>query len=80
MRTRSLFGFDILLLTSVFALMIIGVLFIYSSGISSAGDQLSNEYIKQIIWIGIGIIILVVVIFTDYARTRLISFSINLQL
>jgi rod shape determining protein RodA len=68
MRSKSLFGFDILLLLAVLALMVIGILFIYSSGVSSTGVKLSNEYIKQIIWVGVGLVILAVVVFTDYSR------------
>ncbi len=66
MRSRSLFGFDVLLLASVLALMTIGILFIYSSGVSSTGEQLSREYIRQIIWVGVGLLIMTAIIFTDY--------------
>ena len=68
MRTKSLFGFDILLLLSVLALMAIGILFIYSSGVSSTGILLSNEYLKQIIWVGVGLGIMTVLVFTNYLR------------
>lgn len=66
MRSRSLFGFDVLLLASVLTLMAIGILFIYSSGVSSTGEQLSREYIRQIIWVGVGLLIMTAIIFIDY--------------
>ena len=68
MRSRSLFGFDILLFAAVIGLMVIGILFIYSSGVSSTGVLLTNEYIKQIIWVCIGLVILLLVVFTSYWR------------
>lgn len=68
MRSRSLLGFDIYLLASVLALMTIGILFIYSSGVSSTGDQLSREYIRQIIWVAIGLIMMSAVVFANYLR------------
>jgi rod shape determining protein RodA len=68
MRSRSLFGFDILLFAATLALMVVGVLFIYSSGTSSTGIVMSNEYIKQIVWVSVGLVILLTILFTDYAR------------
>ena len=50
--------------------MIIGVLFIYSSGVSSTGVVFSNEYIKQMVWVGTGVILLFVVGLSDYTRFR----------
>ena len=52
------------------ALMVIGILFIYSSGVSSTGVVFSNEYIKQIVWVATGVIILLVVGLSDYTRFR----------
>jgi rod shape determining protein RodA len=68
MRSRSLFGFDIFLFASAITLIVIGVLFIYSSGVSSTGVVVSNEYIKQIIWVCVGLGLLFAVVFADYVR------------
>ena len=73
MRKRSLFGFDIFIFSASLALVIIGILFIYSSSVSSSGEIVSNEYIKQIIWAVLGIALLFVVFVTDYAFFRNIS-------
>jgi len=69
-RGRSIFGFDFLLLFTTIALMVIGVLFIYSSGVSSTGVIFSSEYVKQIVWVGTGIILLFVIGLSDYTRFR----------
>ena len=50
MRQRSIFRFEILILMAAISLSIIGILFIYSSAISSDGVLQNNEYIKQIVW------------------------------
>ena len=68
MKSRSFFGFDILIFASCIALMVIGILFIYSSGVTSTGVVTSNEYIKQIVWMGLGIGILFAIIFSNYSR------------
>lgn len=50
--------------------MVIGVLFIYSSGVSSTGVVFSSEYIKQIVWAGSGIVLLFLIGLWDYTRFR----------
>ena len=40
---------------AIVILMVIGVLFIYSSGVTSAGDLVSTEYAKQIVWAATGL-------------------------
>ncbi len=53
--------------------MVIGILFIYSSGISSTGINMSNEYIKQIIWASVGLVILIFFNFLDYGQLKNLS-------
>jgi rod shape determining protein RodA len=53
---------------SISILMIIGILFIYSSGVTSAGDIVSTEYIKQIVWVITGIALLLVSMLFDMKR------------
>lgn len=43
------------------ALVAIGVLFIYSSGVDSTGESLSREWVKQIVWAVTGFALLAVV-------------------
>jgi rod shape determining protein RodA len=73
MKNFTLFGFDILLLGSTILLMLIGVFFIYSSGVSAVSDYSSNEYLKQLIWVVSGIGILVFVLFINYSLLKDIS-------
>ena len=68
MKFRDILGIDYLLLLPVIVLVILGILFIYSSGITSEGLQVSNEYIKQIIWASFGITIAVVMSMINYRK------------
>ncbi|MBI9108725.1 MAG: rod shape-determining protein RodA [Spirochaetales bacterium] len=76
MKSRSFFRFDLIIFFAAVGLSIIGILFIYSSGISSDGVLQNNEYIKQIVWASIGIVIMIVLSFFDYERLRSLSFYI----
>jgi rod shape determining protein RodA len=78
MRTSFLKDFDLILFVSCLLLILIGILFIYSSGISSTGFVFSNEYIKQMVWAGTGLIIMFVLFFIDYNRFE--SFSLYIYL
>ena len=60
--------FDFILFFCVLALVSFGVLFIYSSGINSEGINVSSEYIKQIIWGGSGLLMMLAISFLDYRR------------
>ena len=51
--------FDYILLLCVLILVILGIAFIYSSGVNSEGVLVTNEYIKQIIWASIGLVFLI---------------------
>ena len=73
MKRVSLFAFDFILLAATLILLIVGILFVYSSGMSFTGMQLSNEYVKQLIWAGTGLLLMVGVIVIDYNRLRRLS-------
>lgn len=70
----SLVKFDFILLLSVLALSIIGVVFIYSSAVSPTGELNNSEYIKQIIWIVTGTILVFVLFYLDYRFLRRVAF------
>lgn len=59
-----------MLLFTTIGLMVIGILFIYSSGVSSNGAVLSHEYLKQIVWAGTGLVLLFAIAMWDYTRLR----------
>lgn len=69
-RSHSIFEFDIVLFLSVVLLTIVGILFIYSSGVTSTGIVFSQEYVRQIIWAGMGLLVMLLVAFTDYRIFR----------
>lgn len=68
MNIRKYTYFDFFLFFSVILLTVIGVSFIYSSGINSEGTLVSNEYIKQIIWGITGVLLMLLVTLVDYRR------------
>ncbi|GAB1454974.1 MAG: rod shape-determining protein RodA [Spirochaetia bacterium] len=59
---------DWTIILAISLLMVIGVLFIYSSGVTSDGDIVSSEYIKQIVWAVSGMLILFAAVFIDVRR------------
>ena len=68
MKWHFLNFFDYFLLFSVLILVTTGILFIYSSGINSTGDLVSNEYSKQIIFAAAGLVIMMIMTFLDYRK------------
>jgi len=68
LKLRGILEIDYLLLLPVIILMVLGVLFIYSSGITSDGIQVSNEHYKQIIWAAAGLITALIMSLVNYRR------------
>lgn len=68
MKLRVLQFFDFILFICVIILVTFGILFIYSSGINSEGENVSAEYIKQIIWGATGLLLMLGVSLIDYRR------------
>ncbi|MDC7225865.1 MAG: rod shape-determining protein RodA [Spirochaetales bacterium] len=80
MRTKSFLRFEIIILLAAIGLSVIGIMFIYSSAISSDGILQNNEYIKQIVWVSVGLVVLIGGSFFDYERLRSLSLYIYLTL
>ncbi|PKL26672.1 MAG: rod shape-determining protein RodA [Spirochaetae bacterium HGW-Spirochaetae-3] len=59
---------DWTIILAISILMVIGILFIYSSGVTSAGDIVSAEYTKQIVWSITGLALLLAAILVDTKR------------
>lgn len=74
MTIKRLGEIDFSLLLSAVLLTVFGILFIYSSGITSTGVLVSNEHIKQIIWAIFGIALALTVSLVDYRRLYDFSF------
>jgi rod shape determining protein RodA len=78
MKIRDILEIDFFILSAALILSIFGVLFIYSSGITSLGNQASREYVRQIIWAGAGLALALALALFDYKRLR--EFSVYLYL
>jgi rod shape determining protein RodA len=78
MKFRNILEVDFFLLLAALLLSVFGILFIYSSGLSSSGVLVSNEYIRQIFWASGGLVIALALPVFDYRRFR--DFSLYLYL
>ncbi len=74
---KALFSdIDWYILGATIILMVVGVLFIFSSGITSTGVVVSTEYLRQIVWVSVGLVFLMLVILVDYKRLKDSSLAI----
>ena len=73
MKPKDFLEIDYFLLMATIALSIFGILFIYSSGITSTGVLVSSEYQRQIIWAISGVIIALILAMIDYRRLQELS-------
>jgi rod shape determining protein RodA len=77
-RARLVFSLDPWLLIAVMGLMAVGILFIFSSGVNSTGALVSSEYIKQLIWALVALVLLVAISYVNYNFLRDMSVWIYL--
>ncbi|MDR0383447.1 MAG: rod shape-determining protein RodA [Spirochaetaceae bacterium] len=68
MKINLLSEIDYPLLLSAVLLTVFGILFIYSSGVTSFGVSVSNEYARQIFWGSAGLVIAIAVALFNYRR------------
>lgn len=73
MKNKFLSMFDYLLLLAVLILVGMGIMFIYSSSINSEGVSVTNEYIKQIIWTSLGLVIMIFATIYDYRKFQKVA-------
>ncbi len=78
MTLKRLGEIDYSLFFAALILTAFGILFIYSSGMTSTGISLSNEHVKQSVWAGVGLVIALLVSLGDYRRVY--DFSLYLYL
>ena len=78
MRLRDILEIDFFLLLCTFVLVVVGILFIYSSAMTPAGTLLSNEYRRQMVWASAGLLIALFMAMFNYRR--IYDFSIYLYL
>jgi rod shape determining protein RodA len=68
MRLRNFLEIDFPLFFASLLLTVFGILFIYSSGLSSAGNVTSSEYSRQIIWAVAGMILALFISLLNFRR------------
>lgn len=70
MKLKFLSKIDFFLVATTIVLSVVGILFIYSSGVNSDGiySDKFNLYIKQMTWLGVGFIAMMVFNFIDYRK------------
>ncbi|MCI5524007.1 MAG: rod shape-determining protein RodA [Spirochaetia bacterium] len=76
MKIKLLSLYDFLLFILVFTLTGIGILFIYSSGVNTDGFSTSDEYIRQLLWAGIGLVLMIIIPIFDCKKFQKYSFYI----
>ncbi|MCG8454476.1 MAG: rod shape-determining protein RodA [Spirochaetales bacterium] len=69
-RSTTFLRLDIVLILSVVGLMALGIAFIYSSGVTSDGIQVSGEWVRQIIWSSTGLLLMAAFAMIDYRRWK----------
>ncbi|MDR0642638.1 MAG: rod shape-determining protein RodA [Treponema sp.] len=73
MKIRDLLEIDYFLFFATVVLSIFGIMFIYSSAVTSTGLLVSQEYLRQIIWAASGLVIALVLSMINYRRLREIT-------
>ncbi len=68
MKLSRLRDIDFILFLSTILLSIVGILFIYSSNITSTGTLVSNEHIKQSIWLILSVFVMFTIAIFDYRK------------
>ncbi|MDR0452581.1 MAG: rod shape-determining protein RodA [Treponema sp.] len=73
MRLQNILGIDYALFLSAIVLSVFGILFIYSSGINASGVQVSDEYVRQIIFASFGVVLALALALVNYRRLYEVS-------
>ncbi|MDR0403908.1 MAG: rod shape-determining protein RodA [Treponema sp.] len=68
MKPRDFLDIDFPLFLAAVILTVFGILFIYSSGVSSTGSVISDEYSRQIIWAAAGVVIALALSMVNFRR------------
>ncbi len=69
-------SFDLVLSGAATILIVVGILFIYSSGINANGVQTSREFTRQIVWGVTGLALMVFFSLFSYTNLRMLSLYI----
>jgi len=78
MRLRDILEIDFFLLLATSILVVMGILFIYSSAMTPAGTLLTDEYRRQMVWASAGLVMALGIALFNYRR--IYDFSVYLYL
>ncbi|MDR0600699.1 MAG: rod shape-determining protein RodA [Treponema sp.] len=78
MRLRDIFEIDFPLFFASILLTLFGILFIYSSGFASTEKVTSTEYIRQIVWAAVGVILALGISLFNFRRVYDVSLYLYL--
>jgi rod shape determining protein RodA len=67
---KAISEMDFAILAVTLGLTVMGILSIYSSGLTAEGVHVSNEYVKQLLWSVSGLALLVLISLIDYQRMK----------
>ena len=70
MKSRSIFEIDLYVAVATVTLVVVGILFIFSSGVTADGQIVSREYVRQIAWASSGLVLMILITFLDYRSLR----------
>lgn len=72
--------FDFIILACIAFLITMGTFFIYSARFSQGKIINGSQYIKQLIWAGVGLVAIIAIAFSDYRQIKRISFWLYISL
>ena len=65
MRKGTQLRVDLISFLAAIALAVLGIMFVYSSGLTVNGQLVSREYLRQIVWVVTGVAIMATIAFID---------------
>lgn len=66
--------FDYFMMIAVLILVALGILFIYSAEVNSAGVLVNDKYTKQIVWASVGFVLMILFTLYDYRKFEPLAF------
>ncbi|MEI6387467.1 MAG: rod shape-determining protein RodA [Spirochaetota bacterium] len=69
-RNPLVWNMDFAAFGAAILLAAIGILSIFSSGVTADGNIISNDYMKQIMWAVVGLALMITLVFIDYRQIK----------
>ncbi|MFZ4617644.1 MAG: rod shape-determining protein RodA [Rectinemataceae bacterium] len=77
-RNPLFWNMDFAAFGAAILLAVIGILSIFSSGVTADGNIISNDYMKQVMWAAVGLALMITLVFIDYRQIK--DYSLGLYL